>query len=124
MELLISHSKDTLGTGVSKSQIRDLEARLDIELPKEFRQYLLQYNYAELYRDPIFGIQKNNPEIDLYSRNLRTDHFKYGFLQIFSNDIDGAIYLRPDSGAIYRGFTKPAASSFNAFLNLVLNNGS
>jgi len=113
-----------LGKRVSKSQIRDLEVRLDIEIPKEFKQYLLQFNYAELYRAPIFGIQKDNLEINLYSRDLRTDHFKHGFLQIFSSDIDGAIYLRPDAGAVYRGFSKPVAKGFNAFIDIVLNNGS
>lgn len=124
MDLLISHAKESLGTGVSKSLVKDLEARLNIKLPQDYKNYLIQYNYAELYGDPIYGIHKDLPSIDLYARNQRTEHFKHGFLHIFTSDIDGGIYLRPDSGAIYRGFLAPVASSFSAFIEQIVSNGS
>lgn len=121
IETLKLHSSGNLGEGVAQAQIKDLEARLDIRLPDEFREYLRVLNYAELFNDPIYGINKEQREIDLYTQNKNKDHFNYGFLEIFTNDIDGTIFLRPDTGAVYNAFfTKPIAISFGSFVELIL----
>jgi len=119
IETLKEHS-DELGKGVDAVRVKDLEARLDIKLPKDFREFLLELNYAEIFNDPIYGIHPDNEMLDLYSNNKYKEHFNYGFLEIFSNDIDGTIYLRPDTGAIYRDFSQPAAKSFTDFVEEVL----
>ena len=124
-EALREHNGDTLGEGVGKKIVRDLELKLDLELPIDYRNYLIACNYAELYGDPLFGIHCENTEIDIYARNHGEEHFRYGFLAIFANDIDGEVFLRPDSGAIYNAaFQKPIARSFNEFVELLLSQGS
>ena len=54
IELLKNHSEE-LGHGIDMVRVKDLEARLDIKLPRDFREYLLKLNYAELFSDPIYG---------------------------------------------------------------------
>ncbi len=62
------------------------------------------------------------PEIDIYSQNKGKEHFNYGFLEIFCNDIDGTVYMRVDNGMIYStSFMLPIAESFSNFLNKILN---
>ncbi len=112
LESLRTHSANEVGEGVSEKSIRDLEQRLDLRLPEDFRAYLSELNYAELFGDPIFGLNPDMPEIDLYEQNKYKEHFRYGFLMFFSNDIDGQVFLRPDSGAIYTAaFDRPIADS-------------
>jgi len=122
IEQIKGHSEN-IGTGISNIKIKDLEARLNLKLPNDFKEYLLTYNYAELYGDPIYGIYHKDEslELDIYTNNKDKEHFKYGFLEIFSNDIDGAVYLRPDTGAIYSFFNIPMANSFSEFIELLLN---
>lgn len=120
VELIREHSAEKLGEGVSPTLIKDLEARLDIKLPRDFKEYLQQLNYAELFSDPIYGIHKDMQDIDLYASNKHKEHFNYGFLEIFRSDIDGCVYLRPDTGAVYIGFSEPAAKSFTEFVEKVL----
>lgn len=118
---LKQHSAET-GSGINIAIVRDLEARLNIQLPDDFKTYLTTLNYAELFDDPIYGIHPDNSMLDLYSQNKHKEHFRYGFIEIFSSDIDGTIYLRPDSGAIYNAsFTQPVAVSFTAFVQQVLS---
>lgn len=122
IEELKDHSPSKFGSGVSNILVKDLEARLDIALPIDFKEYLVTLNYAELYGDPIFGINSDMKGIDLYSQNKHKEHFKYGFLYIFDNDIDGAIFLRPDTGAIYNAcFSQPVAKNFFEFVKKVLS---
>lgn len=119
IEILKEHSEE-LGEGTDNVRVKDLEARLDIKLPRDFREFLLKLNYAEIFGDPIYGIHPDDEMLDLYSNNKYKEHFNYGFLEIFSNDIDGTFYLRTDTGAIYRGFSEPAANSFTDFVEKVL----
>ena len=119
IETLKEHS-DELGEGIDAVKIKDLEARLDITLPEDFKNYLLNLNYAELYGDPIYGISPENDLIDLYSNNKEKEHFNNGFLEIFANDIDGLVYLRPDTGSVYIDFKEPVAKSFTEFVERVL----
>jgi len=120
VEILTDHSEE-LGEGVDPVKVKDLEARLDIKLPKDFREYLIKLNYAEIFSDPIFGINKKGEMLDLYSQNKYKDHFDYGFLWVFSNDIDGEVYIRPDTGAVYLGFAKPVAKNFTEYVEMVLS---
>lgn len=121
IEILKLHSKN-VGTGIDKTKIRDLEMRMGITIPEEYRNFLLALNYAELYGDPIYGIHKNNLEIDLYEQNSRKEHFRYGFLEMFNNDIDGTIFIRSDNGKIYNAsFMQPIAESFNEFILKIIN---
>jgi hypothetical protein len=123
VELLKDHSEE-LGEGVSAKKISDLELRLDISLPKEFRNYLCELNYAEIFGDPIYGINPEDKMLDLYSQNKAKDHFRYGFFEVFANDIDGVIYIRPDTGMIYdASFAKPIAKSFTDFVTILLSQG-
>ena len=122
IQLLREHSSENLGSGTQKKLIRDLEVRLDILLPKDFKKYLLSLNYAELFGDPIFGINPEIKDIDLYSQNKDKAHFDYGFLYIFHSDIDGGIYLRPDTGAIYNSFFRsPVAKNLLDFIEKILS---
>ena len=120
VDMLKEHS-EKLGSGVNKKLISDLEARLDITIPEDFKEYLCELNYAEIFSDPIYGINPDNKMLDIYSQNKSKDHFRYGFLEIFANDIDGTIYIRPDTGAVYNAsFGEPLAKSFTEFVKIVL----
>lgn len=119
IETLKDHSEE-LGEGIDFVRIKDLEARLDITLPEDFKDYLLNLNYAELFGDPIYGINPENDLIDLYSNNKDKEHFNNGFLEFFANDLDGLVYLRPDTGSVYIDFKEPAAKSFTEFVERVL----
>jgi len=122
IQILSNHSSSNLGSGTHKKDIRDLEVRLDITLPKDFKVYLLSLNYAELFGDPIFGINPEIKDIDLYTQNKEKEYFKYGFLHIFHSDIDGSVFLRPDTGAIYNSFFgAPVAKNLLDFITKVLN---
>lgn len=124
IELLEDHS-DEFGKGVSRGAVSALEAKLDIQLPKDFKEYLVKYNYAEIYGDPVYGINHQMTHIDIYTQNKYEDHFHYGFLAIFSNDIDGTIFIRPDSGAIYNAsYSVPLAQNFTEFVRTILANDS
>ena len=120
IEMLKEHSED-VGNGVDKKFVFDLEARLGITIPKDFKEYLYNLNYAELFGDPIYGISPADTMLDIYNQNKSKEHFRYGFLEIFSNDIDGTIYIRPDTGMVYNAsFEKAIASSFTEFVKIVL----
>jgi hypothetical protein len=122
IQILSEHSSSNLGSGTQKTHISDLEVRLNILLPKDYKNYLVSLNYAELFGDPIFGINPEIKDIDLYTQNKDKEHFKYGFLYIFHSDIDSAIYLRPDTGAIYNGsFGNPVANDLFGFIKKVLS---
>jgi hypothetical protein len=124
IELLEEHS-DEFGEGVSRGVVSALEAKLDIKLPEDFREYLIKFNYAEIYGDPIFGINHQMTHIDIYTQNKHEDHFYYGFVAIFTNDIDGTIFIRPDSGAIYNAsYSVPLAKNFTEFVRMILANDS
>ncbi len=123
LESLKEHSEE-LGDGISPVAISDLEARLDIALPDDFKEYLKAYNYAEIFGDPIYSINPELEDVDLYTQNKNKEHLPYGFLEVFANDIDGTIYIRPDTGAVYTaGFGKPIAKSFTGFTEELLSQG-
>ncbi|PSV99572.1 SMI1/KNR4 family protein [Photobacterium lipolyticum] len=124
VENLKEHSEE-LGNGVEKKRVSDLEARLTISIPKDFTEYLFELNYAEVFGDPIYGIHPDDEVLDLYSQNKNMEHFRYGFLEVFANDIDGVIYIRPDTGAVYNAnFGRPIANSFTEFVEMLLSEGS
>ncbi len=124
VEILKEHSEE-LGEGVDKSLVSELEARLDIVIPKDFKEYLFELNYAEVFGDPIYGINPDDELIDLYRQNKSKDHFRDGFLEVFANDIDGTIYIRTDTGAVYNaGFAKPIANSFTEFIEIIIKQSS
>jgi hypothetical protein len=124
VELLKQHN-DELGQGVSKGVVAALEAKLDVKIPNDFKEYLIKYNYAELYGDPIYGANSQLTGLDLYQNNKHQEHLKYGFLEVFSNSIDGSIYIRPDSGAVYTaGYQQPIALNFTEYVRMILANDS
>ena len=92
LESLKEHSEE-LGDGISPVAISDLEARLDIALPDDFKEYLKAYNYAEIFGDPIYSINPELEDVDLYTQNKNKEHLRHGFLEVFANDIDGTIYM-------------------------------
>ena len=123
VEILKSHA-EALGNGVDKNLVSDLEARLDIIIPKDFKEYLYELNYAEVFGDPIYGINPDDEMIDLYSQNKSKDHFRQGFLEVFASDIDGVIYIHIDTGAVYNaGLAKPMAGSFTEFVDKIMKQG-
>ena len=124
VEILKEHSENQ-GEGVDKNLVSDLEARLDIIIPEDFKEYLYAMNYAEVFGDPIYGINPDDETIDLYRQNKSKDHFRYGFLEVFASDIDGTIYIRTDTGAVYNaGFAKPIANSFAEFIEIIIKQSS
>ncbi len=50
---LKEHSQDNIGERTEETVIAKLESALAIKLPQEFRQYLIEIGYAEIYGDEI-----------------------------------------------------------------------
>jgi hypothetical protein len=120
IEILKAHSSK-VGQGQSIKKVHDLEARLNIDLPQDFTDYLIGLNYAEIFDDPIYGINPEIKRLDIYEKNKHKEHFKFGFLEVFSNDIDGTVYIRPDTGNVYNAsFSMPIAKSFTEFVASVI----
>ncbi len=124
-KLLKEHSKDYLGEGTSKEEIQKFEELLNIKLPQEFYKYLLEIGYAEIYGDEIYSIYEIPDNIackGLHWMNHNNQLLKEGFLEFFSNDIDGTFYLELNSGKVYRNSNNELFSnSFSEFTNSLIN---
>jgi len=122
-ENIKEHSQDNFQSGADKVRIKDLERKLNIKLPKEYKRFLEEINYAELFGDPFYGFHNQMPEIDIYTKNHQKEHLQYGFLEIFNNDIDGTVYIRLDNGKVYIDFIEPVAESISDFIDKLLSEG-
>ncbi|WP_016956368.1 hypothetical protein [Catenovulum agarivorans] len=90
-------------------------------MPIEFKEFLVTYNYAEIYSDPLYCIEPQITEIDIYTQNMHKEHFNNGFLELFANDIDGTIYIQLKTGAVFNStFEVPIAPSFTKFVEAIL----
>ncbi len=119
------HSEDNIGSGTEESKIQNLESALKIRLPKEFRDFIFEIGYAEIFGDEIYSIYEVPDDIPckgLHWMNKDNELLSDGFLEFFSNDIDGVFYLKLDSGNVFLNTTDFLfADSFKAFINKLLN---
>lgn len=126
LERIKEHSEDNIGSGTKESVIKALESSLKISLPKEYRNYLLEIGYAEIFGDEIYSIYEVPDEIPckgLSWMNKENEFLLDGYLKFFSNDIDGAFYLKLDSGEVFlNSKEKFFADSFKTFINKLLDN--
>ncbi|TBN06577.1 hypothetical protein EYD45_01445 [Hyunsoonleella flava] len=100
---LKQHSADNLGQGTDENLILQLEAVLDIKIPDQFRVYLLEVGYAEIFGDEIYSIYEVPDLIPcngLHWMNKDNPHISRGFLEFFSNDIDGTFYINCSTGQV------------------------
>ena len=123
VDMIASHSAKNLSTGVSDDRVRAAEAELGITFPDEYREYLLRFNYGEVFGDPIFGCHDDEglSWCDVVSLNKNTDHFSKGFLAFISTDIDGTLYFSLSEPGIYNDMLdQPVAKSFEALVEKML----
>tara|TARA_R110000868_G_scaffold81480_3_gene230631 strand:+ start:344 stop:730 length:387 start_codon:yes stop_codon:yes gene_type:complete len=122
---LKKHSEDNLGTGTDPAKIEKLENVWEISLPQEFKKYLLEIGYAEIYGDEIYSIYEIPDLIacnGLHWMNQKNDKLKNGFIRFFSSDIDGLFYINNVTGKIYLNSTENEFSdSFIGFVNKILD---
>lgn len=124
-ERLIEHSTDNLGEGIDESLILKLEKSLGIKLPVQYRRFLVEIGYAEIFGDEIYSIYEVPDLIPcngLHWMNANNDNLKSGFVEFFSNDIDGVFYIHNETGKVYLNSVETKFSdSFVEFYNKVLD---
>lgn len=122
---LKDHSNENIGVGIAVSLIESLESNLNIRFPDEFRQYLLEIGYAEIFGDEIYSIYDVPDEIPckgLSWMNKKNEFLSDGYLEFFSNDLDGVYYLKLNSGEVFLNSKEIFfADSFSAFLNKLVD---
>jgi len=95
---LKEHSQDNLGSGTEEFKIQKLEEILEMKIPNEYRAFLLEIGYAELYGDQIYSIYNVPDDIPcqgLHWMNKGNELLSDGFIEFFHNDIDGiSIFIR------------------------------
>lgn len=121
---LKEHSEENLGNGSEESLIQKLEAELNIKFPIEFRFFLKKMGYAEIYGNEIYSIYEipdTTPCNGLDWMNKHNPYLSKGFIEFFSNDIDGTFYINQDSGKIYlNSDSNFFAESFSKFIEKIL----
>lgn len=119
------HSADNLGSGTDPAQIEKLEEAWSIQLPEDFKQFLLAVGYAEIYGDEIYSIYEVPDEIPclgLHWMNRNNEKLRRGFIQFFSNDIDGTFYIHNATGKVYLNHVDfEFANSFSEFIDKLLD---
>jgi len=125
LERLKNHSEDNMGSGTEEILIQALESDLNIRLPKEYRDFLLEIGYAEIFGDEIYSIYEVPDEIPCKGiswMNKNNEWLSQGYLEFFSNDIDGVFYLKSDSGEVFLNSKENFFSgSFQDFINKLLD---
>ena len=124
LELVKIHSADNLGSGTSEEEILELERILEIQIPVEYRRFLKEIGYAEIYGDEIYSIYdlNNIANSGIYHQNKDSKEVEKGYLEFFSNDLDGQFYISLINGEIFLNSTENSfAKSFNEFLIKMLN---
>ncbi|APU69558.1 SMI1/KNR4 family protein [Christiangramia flava] len=119
------HSKENLGSGTDETKIAKLESALKIKIPEEYRIFLEEIGYAEIYGDQIYSIYNIPDEIPchgLHWLNKKNEYLSDGFIRFFSNDIDGRFYIHEQSGKVYLNSKDNLfAKSFFDFINKMLS---
>lgn len=122
---LIEHSSDNLGNGTEEALVEKLEKALEIKLPSLYRQFILEIGYAEIFGDEVYSIYAVPDELPcngLHFMNVQNEELKNGFIEFFSNDIDGVFYIHSTTGKVYLNATdNEIAKSFVEFYNKILN---
>lgn len=117
---LRAHSAQNLGTGTDLKQIEALEELWDLRLPESYRNFLLEIGYAEIFGDEIYSIYEVPDSVaclGLHWMNKDNPHLQQGYIEFYSNDLDGTFFISAHSGEIYlNGITNLYAASFEAFL--------
>ena len=123
VDMIALHSAENLSNGVSDERIRTAEMELGIRFPDEYREYLLRFNYGEIFGDPLYGCHDDEglSWCDVVSQNRNTDHLSNGFLAFISTDIDGTLYFSLSGLGIYNDMLdQPVANSFAALVEGML----
>lgn len=125
LNLLKEHSSDNLGIGVSEEQINQLEESLGIQLPQEYKNFLVEIGYAEIYGDEIYSIYEIPDTLackGIHWTNAHNELLSDGFIEFFSNDIDGTFYIESNTGKVFlNDKDSEYAKSFYEFLELIIN---
>lgn len=119
LEILKNHSIDNIGEGTTEDKIVELEEKLNIQIPIEYRKFLREIGYAEIFGDEIYSIYDldDTPCLGIYFQNRNSKELENGFLKFFSNDIDGEFYINLNNGEVYlNSIENSFAKSFNEFL--------
>jgi hypothetical protein len=124
LDLIKIHSAENLGEGTPEEKIVKLEEKLKVQIPTEYRNFLKKIGYAEIFGDEIYSIygSGNIPCLGIYYQNKNNRELEKGFLEFFSNDLDGVFYLNLKNGEVSCNSTENLFSkSFNKFIIKLLN---
>jgi len=118
------HSEETLGDGTDIREIEKLESLWGQSIPNEYRAFLIEVGYAEIFGDEIYSIYEVPDQtacLGLHWMNKDNENLKNGFIEFFSNDTDGTFYISATSGKVYiNGTELEYADSFSSFLERIL----
>jgi len=122
---LKKHSIENIGNGTSDVKIQLLENSLNIKLPKEYRNFIEKIGYAEIYGDEIYSIYEVPDKIacnGLHWMNIRNEYLQDGYIEFFSNDIDGVFFIKTESGQVFlNGKENLFANTFSEFVDKLLH---
>lgn len=122
---LIEHSVDNLGEGTDILEIEKLEKLWNVNFPEQFRVFLLEIGYAEIYGDEIYSIYEvpdETPCLGLHWMNKDNKNLEDGFIKFFSNDIDGEFYIHSSTGIVFLNSTDTVyAETFEKFIDKIIN---
>ena len=105
---LKEHSEDNLGSGTEEELILRLEKLWGVNFPKVFRKFINEIGYAEIFGDEIYSIYEVPdliPCSGLHWMNMKNEELLNGFIEFFSNDIDGVFYIHNETGKVYLNST-------------------
>ena len=124
-ELIRNHSSDNLGEGTPEEKIRNVEQKLGIQIPNQYRIFLKTIGYTEIFGDEIYSIydeEGDNPNLGIYYQNKKSEELEKGFLKFFSNDIDGIFFISLESEEVILNYSNNVfAKSFNEFIFKLIN---
>lgn len=124
IDMIAEHSAQNIFDGVNEERVQSAEAELGIKFPDEYREYLLRFNYAEIFGDPIFGCHDDEgfSWCDVVNLNKGSEHLAKGFLAFISTDIDGTLYFSLSEAEIYNDMLEePVAKNFSALIKNMLS---
>ena len=103
IDMIAEHSAENILDGVDEERVQAAETELGIKFPNEYREYLLRFNYAEIFGDPLFGCHDDEgfSWCDVVNINKGSEHLAKGFLAFISTDIDGTLYFNLSGQEIY-----------------------
>ena len=94
------------GSGVSDDMIRKAEEKLEFTFPKEYKLWLKNYGWGEIYGEDIFGLYNEEfnsyPNVVFTNLKMRQENFVSGNeLAVQMNDFTEIYFFEKDNKKVF-----------------------